>query len=347
MPNIKVLKDPGFLYDLNYVFYAKFNTQRCVDMIDNDKRKDAYENYLKETLTLFGDISDDLYVFYHALKNGNCFMTTYCINPYKDKFATDFNFKYFKSLLLDTDGLTKNLIRFYLNELSDEQLEECFASITKLFAYIKESKYSDEEKSKLYEFFIDPAPYFQTLQCELIEKEILLSNYYKENYDKIIEAHNKTTFGSDYENLKKLEDFTFLDDGSQVLYISYCLLHKYFMQIFFVSSGAIYLLGHDYLEILDEAIKNNPNHPLQDLCYALGEESRVQILDLLLTRSEVTCKDLERIFNFSGSTAYHHLTLLVRVGAVKIRTEGKTIYYSLNRKYFDMMSTMMKKYTSH
>ena len=107
------------------------------------------------------------------------------------------------------------------------------------------------------------------------------------------------------------------------------------------------MLGHDYLEILDEAIKNNPNHPLQDLCYALGEESRVQILDLLLTRSEVTCKDLERIFNFSGSTAYHHLTLLVRVGAVKIRNEGKTIYYSLNRKYFDMMSTMMKKYTSH
>ena len=209
MPNIKVLKDPGFLFDLNYLFYAKFNTQICVDEPADKTKKEAYEKYLKETLLHFGDISDDLYVFYHAIKNGRCFITTYYINPYKDLFSTDFNFKYFKKLLFDTDELIRNLIRFYLYELSEEDLEECFSSTEKLFAYIKASQYSGEEKSKLYEFFINPAPYLQTLQYELIEKEILLSNYYKDNYDKIIEAHNQTTVETLSEAVKDVGDLSF------------------------------------------------------------------------------------------------------------------------------------------
>ena len=36
--------------------------------------------------------------------------------------------------------------------------------------------------------------------------------------------------------------------------------------------------------------------PLEDLCGALSETSRIQILKLLLERKEVTCKDLEKIF---------------------------------------------------
>ena len=174
MPNIKVLKDPGFLYDLNYLFFAKFNTQHYVNSFVDETKKEAYKKYLIDTLQHFGDISDDLYVFYHAMKNGRCFMTTYYINPYKDHFSTDFNFRFFKNLLSDTEGLIRNLIQFYLYDLSRESLEECFSSTEKLFSQIKASKYSGEEKSKLYEFFINPTPYLQALQYELIEKEILL-----------------------------------------------------------------------------------------------------------------------------------------------------------------------------
>ena len=85
---------------------------------------------------------------------------------------------------------------------------------------------------------------------------------------------------------------------------------------------------------------------LEDMCNTLSETSRMQILKLLLQRKELTCKDLEKIFNFSGSTAYHHITLLSKSGAVKIRTEGKTIYYSLNRIYFDMMIEQLKSFSN-
>lgn len=347
MPNIKVLKDPGFLYDLNYLFYAKFNTKLCVDTFEDEKKKEAYAKYLKEMLQHFGDISDDLYVFYHAAKNGRCLMTTCYMDPYNEQFANGFNFKYFKSLISDTDTLTRNVIRFYLRNLSQEELEECFSSTEKLFSYIKASDYSGEEKSKLYEFFINPAPYSQALQYELIEKEILLSIYYKENYDKIIEAHNNTTFEMLCDNVKDLHNLSldFLKD-SDSLYTSFCLLHKYYMNLFLGAEKVVYLLGFDYVEIISTILNTQNVPPLENLCGALSETSRIQILKLLLERKEVTCKDLEKIFNFSGSTAYHHITLLTRIGAVKIRNEGKTIYYSLNRKYFDVMREQLKIFSN-
>lgn len=341
MPDIKVIRDPGFLYDLNYLFYAKFNTKLCVENLVDATKKEAYQKYLTEVLQHFGDISDDLYVFYHAKESDRCFITTYYMDPYKDHFATDFNFKFFKGLLSDAEEVKKNLIRFYFCDLSRQELEECFASNEKVFACIKASQYSDEEKRRLYEFFIKPMPYVQALQCELVEKEILLSAYYKDNYEIILEAHNNTTFEVLCENVKDIHNLSFLQ-STDALYISFCLLNKFCMNLFFPTHSVVYLLGYDYISIISAVANAKKIPPLEDLFGALSEKSRVQILRLLLERKEVTCKDLERIFSFSGSTAYHHISLLTRCGAVKVRNEGKTIYYSLNAKFFNMMIKQLK-----
>ena len=118
------------------------------------------------------------------------------------------------------------------------------------------------------------------------------------------------------------------------------------MKYLFVETGMVYLLGYDYISIINAIAEAPKLQPLEDLCAALGETSRMQILELLLEREAVTCKDLEKIFNFTGSTAYHHITMLTKIGAVKIRNEGKTIYYSLNRKYFDMMRSRLKVFSN-
>ena len=347
VPNIKVLRDPGFLYDLNYLFYTKFNRQICIDNISDERKKEEYKLHLDKISDFFGEISDDLYVFYHAIANGRCFMTTFYMDPYKNRFISDFDFKFFKNLLSNTGKVIKNLIRFYLYNLSEEEFDVCISSTPELFSYIKQSKYSDSEKSKLYEFFINPTPYIQALQYELIEKEILLSNYYKDNYDKIIEAHNNTTFEILCTPINGEKDFSFLEDNEQTLYTSYCLLNKYYMKDIFMQEGMIYLLGYDFASAISEYVEKSKKPLLKDLCNALSEESRIQILKLLIERREVTCKDLEKIFSFSGSTAYHHITLLTKIGAVKVRNEGKTIYYSLNRDYFDTVIDNLKVFSNN
>ena len=342
MASIKVLKEPGFIYDLNFLFYAKFNTQLCVDSLPDAAKRESYKKHLNDILSRFGDIPDELYVFYHANTNGRCFMTTAYISACKDRFATDFDFKYFKSLFSDVDSLTRKLISFYLHDLSDEELEECHSSATTFFSYIKASGYSDEEKSKLYEFFIDPEPYIQTLMSELTEKEIRLSAYYKDNYQLIIDVHNDTTFDSLCENVKDVKDLSFLRSEDQLLYVSFCLLNKHCMYMFFIPDGAMYMLGYDYGSIISALKKHRLSHPLDEMCVALGDRSRMQILRMLAEHKELSRKDFERTLDLSGTTAYHHLTLLTGVGAVKVRNKGKTIYYSLNKEFCNTLTEQLK-----
>ena len=38
MTKIKLLKEPGFIYDLIFVFYLKFNTKLCIKKLENSEQ---------------------------------------------------------------------------------------------------------------------------------------------------------------------------------------------------------------------------------------------------------------------------------------------------------------------
>lgn len=345
MPQIRLLKEPGYIYDLIFVFYLRFNTHLYINSLNNEKKADVTK-YFNDLLEQFPDIPEDLFVFFHAIENGRCFIATKYFNEYKESFTTTYDFKFMQKELSDRNRLMRELIHFYFHELTEEELDECVKLNLTLFSYIKKSKYSDEEKRKLYEFFIEPEPYLQTLQYELMAKELMLSQYYEKHYQKILEVHNKTTFETISKSVKDFFDLSFIDINNQKLYVSYCILRKFCINFFGIQEGAIFLLGYDYLSIIDD-VKNRKDLDLQDFGNALCEESRVKILELLLQRKEVTCKDLEKIFSFSGSTAYHHITMMTKIGVVKTRNEGKTILYSLNRAYFDAIIGVLSKYSNN
>ena len=332
---IVILKDPGFVYDLNFVFYLKFNQKLYIENLANKERKREDSQFFSDLQKNFGYISDDLYVFYHAVENGRCFMFKEYVVSNKDRFLTDFNLKFFVNEFNDEEKLIRKLLKFYLYNLSDKELEECMCSQAKLFAHIKETEYSGDEKSKLYEFFVDPKPYIRKLQYELMDKAPLLDAYHKLNYDKMIETHNNMDFKTLRDMMFELQDLSFLDNNEEQLYISYCLLNKYIIDFVGLEDGVFYFLGYDYISILEKAKKKVKNFNLEGFGQAFGDESRVKIFNFILNNGEVTCKDLEKEFDFSGSTSYHHITMMTRTGVLQTRNEGKTVYYSINFKYID------------
>ena len=194
-------------------------------------------------------------------------------------------------------------------------------------------------------FFHDTEHHIQTLYYELMTKEFMLSQYYEKNYQKILDVYDQTTFETLSDYMKGLMDLSYIKKNNKTLFVSFCLLLKFSIDFFGIDEGAVFLLGCDYQSVIDFA-KNRKDLSLLDFGNAFCEESRVKILELLLERSEVTCKDLEKIFSFSGSTAYHHITMMTKIGVVKTRNEGKTILYSLNRKYFDAIIDVLSKYSS-
>ena len=340
---MKLLREPGFLYDLIFLFYLKFNTDLCLKWLENNKQQAEAQAFFSEILDYFDDIPEDLYLFFHAKEKNICFFTIYYFSPYRDHFTTDYNIKFLQNELTDKERLKRNIIKYYFHDLSDEDIDFCMKSNNMVFSYVKQSKYSSEEKNKLYEFFINPDHYIQTLQFELMSKSFMLSQYYEKNYQKVPEIFNRTTFDVLKSQMKNIDnDFSFIEDEDQNLYLSFCLINRYCIYYFFLNNETICLLGTEYVAGL-ESLQEKRAVDLQSFGSALAEKSRINIIEALQVHKEVTCKDLEKMFCLSPSTAYHHVTLMYKSGLVKTRSEGKTIYYSLNTDYLSTVIEFLKK----
>lgn len=346
MPQIKLLKQPGYVYDLMFVFYLKYNTEYCMENFVSSQKKAEQQSFYEQILKDFTPLSDDLYVFFHALKNGKCFLSNQYFGRYKKHFINDYNVAFLQNKLSNYSKVVKRLLNFYFYELSAEEIEEYLVSQEKLFDLIKSSEYSFEEKSHLYEFFVNPVSYIQKLQYELLAQEVKLATYYEKHYNRIFDVYNSLSVDILVEQLEPIDDYGFLKDEGQQLYLSFCLLNQLFINCLFTEDAGVALLGINYLDSVVNLQSKQPMVKLDEFGSALGEESRVRMLDFMLEREEITCKDLERTFNFSGSTAYHHLTILLRYGVVKTRNEGKTVLYSVNQTHFDAVVKALKKYTT-
>lgn len=68
---------------------------------------------------------------------------------------------------------------------------------------------------------------------------------------------------------------------------------------------------------------------LADLFKALGDSTRIRILDALL-QSELCVCDLVEIVGMTQSAVSHQLRVLRSAKIVKHRKEGKNVYYSLD-----------------
>lgn len=67
------------------------------------------------------------------------------------------------------------------------------------------------------------------------------------------------------------------------------------------------------------------------ICKALGDSHRLEIVNMLSDGEKCGCKLLDR-FEFTQPTLSHHMKVLCDCGLVNVRREGKWQHYSLNCK---------------
>lgn len=65
------------------------------------------------------------------------------------------------------------------------------------------------------------------------------------------------------------------------------------------------------------------------ICKALGDNNRLQIVQMLSEGEKCACRVLED-FEITQPTLSHHMKILCECGVVKVRKEGKWQHYSLN-----------------
>jgi ArsR family transcriptional regulator, arsenate/arsenite/antimonite-responsive transcriptional repressor len=74
-------------------------------------------------------------------------------------------------------------------------------------------------------------------------------------------------------------------------------------------------------------MRNAPD--IVTICKALGDPTRLKILELLKSKGRSAC-DIEEAVKLSQAAINHHMGLLRRAGLVNAEKRGRWIYYSRN-----------------
>lgn len=346
MKNIKFIKDPGYIYDLLFLFTLYFNKEYCLTHFINYNKSSEDTDYFNKLLLDFGSISEELLPFFYLKDDKKSFMTQYYYEPYKEEFTTTYNISSVQAALSDYDSFITNLIKFYFIDITDKALEEFKNSVTAMSRLIKNSKYSGDIKSSLYAFFLEPIPAIQKLSYELIAKDFLLSQRYEKDFRKIAELQqqinidqisNKLKMGNLHEG-----NLDFFND----IYLTFCLFNKNCIKSHYYEDKAVLLLGYDYIDYIDYVINANRMPELDAFGNALSENNRLDILDLIACKDEITIRDIEQELGFTGTNAYYHLSLMMKANMIKSRNQGRTVLYSINKRYFDVVCNMLSKYSN-
>lgn len=335
MVNIKYLRQPGFVYDLMTIFMLRFNRSRWDDLfINKNKTKDDfsfYNNILRE----FPVKNEDISIFFIDVEEKGCFFTR--LNAFNDplNIFSDYDLDFILAEISKADDFSQKLADFYLPNsglivnLNDREF------YTKLLELVQATNYSDKTKNKLLSYFINPEKVLVNLKSELIEKKVLLIQYYQRNYE-------RTDYFQQHFNLvewnNKLKNCGLIQTDVSTIsefFISICLIAKNKIKLYSKDNHILQVLGFDYSESLDESESSKFEIQLDMFGKIISDENRLSIINMLTAMPEMSTSEIAKRLSSSLNSVYYHLDMMSQVNMIKSRNEGRSVFYKLNKEYFN------------
>lgn len=344
--DVKFIKEPGYVYDLFFLFILHFNKDFVLkDNINYNKSKEDTK-YFEGLLSDFSPVSDELLPFFYLKENSTSFMSQYYFHSYEKDFLDNYNLDFIQKALSDYDSVILNMLNYYFEDITKEEIEKYKASVISIKNLINKSKYSGDVKSSLYTFFLDPVPVIQKLSYELMSKDFLLKQKYEKNFENIVKFQNEFDFDSFFSKLKELKNYDKINTDNEKIYISVTSLSKNCINISLSDGKIILILGTDSNIHLDYLKSKNLLPDIDVFFNALAEKNRVKILELIYKKGEITIRDLEQTFGFTGTNSYYHLSMMIKADIIKSRNQGRVVFYSINKGCFDVVCDMLSKYSN-
>ncbi|MBE6952624.1 MAG: winged helix-turn-helix transcriptional regulator [Ruminococcaceae bacterium] len=346
MANVRFLKDPGFLYDLFFLFVLRFNKETCLKNYVNRNTSEEDLTYYKNLAEEASEVSDGLLPFFYLRKDNLCFMTMYYFRDLVSKDIESCGFDTVQKELKKPEQIVTQMMRFYFPELSDKQLAACRESFVEISRMIHKSVYPAEVKSSLYSFFLYPEQSVQQLAYDMLAVKQTLSQRYERNYEKVLELYQQFDYEKVTSVLASTTNQTFDFTEFAEICVSFCQCNKNCLKLYTSTTVPVLILGKDYKAILTELQSQNERPELDLLGTILSERNRIELLDMMAKKGEVTIRDIESELNIVGTNAYYHLSMMLRVGMVKTRNRGRTLLYSLSGEYFTSVSNALLQYAN-
>ena len=182
------------------------------------------------------------------------------------------------------------------------------------------------------------------MNFELISKEAQFSFYYERNYKLIADFQNALDFNEFSFKVFENSGNQYRYNEDNTVYISPCIINRNCILHCFLEDCAISIMGIYAEDALKSLQSQKRLVDLDVFGTAVSEKNRVGIIDALLVRDEMPIREIERMFEISNTNAYYHLNLMLKANIIRVRNQGRTMFYSLNREYFDNLIEALKKY---
>ena len=104
---------------------------------------------------------------------------------------------------------------------------------------------------------------------------------------------------------------------------------------------AIYLLGTQWQEKLQQYMGNN-HTDVNVFGKITSEVNRMKIIDYLLQHKEITMAEAVEYLGTSVMATNYHINMMADSKMLKVRNEGRKLFFSLDRKYFDGMISSLR-----
>lgn len=344
MKILKFIKGPGYLYDLCVLFILYFNQDEVLSEVVNPNKETEDSEYFNRILSAIGTVPEQLRVFFHLKKEEKSFLTAFYFRNKIDQVLADYRLDELLICLQNYNEVIENVMKHYFREKVTDLSPDHPEFIRIMGKRICNSNYDPVLKNSLYEFFLDPIPVIRTLCNELIKKEILLSKIYNEQDPAVIATQNKFNLDRFAEKISKLKtnriDISCFDE----IIVSLCAVNKGCIIAYTFEHTILFILGTDYEDMADYLTTKDMTPELAQFGIALSEENRIQILELLQEKGEMSVSELREELHFSHTNAYYHITLLLKSHLLAFRNYGRTVYYRINHDYFRDICTVLSKY---
>lgn len=343
MSQVTFLQEPGFVFDLYFIFALHFNKAHFENSIlDLELKPDAVKHY-NNVLKTYGEIPQKLLPFFALRGDKKYFMSRAYFAPYKDRFPTDFSLDLILEDLKDTDAVLDNLLRFYFIEESDETLSRCKTDIQLFHRLLQRTRYPADVKAALYGLIVEPVSYIRLLVDTIIEKSILLRQQRDAAHATLLELQENFEL-NDIIHFYLHHPLHSVDITQCDCLVSFSILSYYLIKIQDIGDQIFLTLGKNYKRNIHALLKRASSLKLDHFGSMISDETRQDILDFLLTRKEVNIHDIEEHCGVNQSLAYYHMSVMLKAGVVNVRNQGRTLYYSLNTNYFDRLCEWLKRY---
>ena len=343
MRELKIVREPGFIYDLIYIFVLRFNKEQCLSQDINYQKANEDTEFLTKIYNEYKDIPSELLPFFYQKSESKCLVTERYFEKYLGEFEMEYNFTKLYNELSDVEKLKSNVIQYYFPDFPIESSNDA-PFISLINNSIKSSNYNDSLRSALYSFFIDPESIVKILLDELLDVQSSLRQKYESFGDKFFEFQTNLDLDFLLDELKNDKFYSFNSVDFYLIFVYPCILRKNCIKCHFGTNNINLFLGYDYKVHLKYLASLEYVPDLDTFGNAIAEKNRVDILDLMMNSGEITIKDLEQILNLTGTNAYYHLNLMIKANIVKARNKGRTVYYSINKEYFTSVLKFLQRY---